>query len=196
MNRIEFLSIVKQAQTTDDYLRIVRKHLIHGIPFVLHGNENLYYDFREKIAKRWNVGFNEVLILGSGKLGFSYHKDSVFSQESDIDVAIVNAELFESFYLRIRNFQYDRERGIEVLTAEEEKAYNRFLEYMIKGWMRPDLLPMKITGRLSKQEWFDFFKSISYRNNSLGNYKVAAGLFKNFNYMEWYYVNSLMTVKV
>lgn len=33
---------------------------------------------------------------------------------------------------------------------------------MIKGWMRPDILPVKITGELSKDEWFSYFKSISY----------------------------------
>lgn len=57
--------------------------------------------------------------------------------------------------------------------------------------MRPDKLPMKISGKLSKQEWFNYFKSISYENNLAGNYKVSAGLFKNFDYMEYYYLNSL-----
>lgn len=195
MERNDFINIVKRAKTRDDYLRVVRKFLLHGLPFVFKGNQDAYYDFREKIAKRWNVGFNEVLILGSGKLGFSYHKDSVFSLESDIDVAIVNPMLFEEFYLRIRDFQYDIENALITLTYDEEKLYNRFLTYMIKGWMRPDLLPPKLTGKLSKEEWFEYFKSISNRNNPIGNYKVAAGLFKNFNYMEWYYVNSLMKIK-
>ncbi|WP_203031508.1 hypothetical protein [Segatella copri] len=182
----ELLDKIEQANSNDEYLRIVRKYIIHGIPYVFKDNANRYYDFREQIANHWHVGFQEVLILGSGKLGYSYHKNSVFSDESDIDVAIVNQSLFESFYLEIRNFQYRLESGLETLTSHEKCEYNRFLSYMIKGWMRPDILPAKITGKLSKDEWFSYFKSISYNNNLAGNYKVSAGLFKNFDYMEYY----------
>lgn len=158
----ELLDKIEQANSNDEYLRIVRKYIIHGIPYVFKDNANRYYDFREQIANHWHVGFQEVLILGSGKLGYSYHKNSVFSDESDIDVAIVNQSLFESFYLEIRNFQYRLESGLETLTSHEKCEYNRFLSYMIKGWMRPDILPAKITGKLSKDEWFSYFKSISY----------------------------------
>ena len=107
------------------------------------------------------MGFQEVLILGSGKLGYSYHKDSVFSLESDLDVAIVNEQLFEEFYIAIRDFQYQKQRGLITLSQDEEKQYNRLLKYMIKGWMRPDKLPAQISGRLSKEEWFRYFESIS-----------------------------------
>ena len=178
----ELLVNIGNANSDSEYLRIVRKYLIHGIPYVFKDRPNQYYDFREQIASHWHVGFQEVLILGSAKLGYSYHKDSVFSDESDIDVAIINQNLFEGFYQEIRNFQYRME-------------YNRFLSYMIKGWMRPDILPAKITGKLSKDEWFSYFKSISYNNNLAGNYKVSAGLFKNFDYMECYYTNSIKKIK-
>lgn len=191
----ELLDKIEHANSNNEYLRIVRKYLIHGIPYVFKDNPNLYYDFREQIATHWHVGFQEVLILGSGKLGYSYHKDSVFSDESDIDVAIVNQGLFESFYLEIRNFQYRLESGLETLTSYEKRDYNRFLSYMIRGWMRPDILPVKITGKLSKEKWFFYFKSISYNNNLAGNYKVSAGLFKNFDYMEYYYINSIKKLK-
>ena len=180
ISKLELLDKIEKANSNDEYLRIVRKYIIHGIPFVFKDNPNLYYDFREQIANHWHVGFQEVLILGSGKLGYSYHKNSVFSDESDIDVAIVNQSLFESFCLKIRNFQYRMDSGLETL---------------IKGWMRPDILPVKITGELSKDEWFSYFKSISYDNNLVGNYKVSAGLFKSFDYMEYYYTNSIKNLK-
>lgn len=191
----ELLENIENANSDSEYLRIVRKYIIHGIPYVFKDRPNQYYDFREQIASHWHVGFQEVLILGSAKLGYSYHKNSVFSYESDIDVAIVNQSLFESFYLEIRNFQYRIESGLETLTFHEKTEYNRFLSYMIKGWMRPDILPAKITGKLSKDEWFSYFKSISYSNNLAGNYKVSAGLFKSFDYMEYYYTNSIKKLK-
>lgn len=115
----ELLAKIEYANSDGEYLRIVRKYLIHGIPYVFKDNPNRYYDFREQIASHWHVGFQEVLILGSGKLGYSYHKDSEFSVESDIDVAIVNQSLFEDFYQEIRNFQYRMESGLEVLTSHD-----------------------------------------------------------------------------
>ena len=60
----ELLDKIEQANSNDEYLRIVRKYIIHGIPYVFKDNPNLYYDFREQIATHWDVGFQEVLILG------------------------------------------------------------------------------------------------------------------------------------
>ena len=194
ISKEDLLKEINNCKEYEDYLRVVRKYIIHGTPYVFENNESEYYEFRSIIAKKWNIGFHEVFILGSGKLGYSYHKNSTFSLESDIDVAIVNEQLFEDFYMRIRDFQYLKQKGLVSLTQYEEKNYNLFLQYMIKGWMRPDKLPVQISGRLSKDEWFSFFKSISYNNNPAGNYKISAGLFKNFNYMECYYVNSIMTL--
>ena len=68
----DLLNKIKHANSDGEYLRIVRKYLIHGIPYVFNDNSNLYYDFREQIATHWHVGFQEVLILGSGKLGYSF----------------------------------------------------------------------------------------------------------------------------
>lgn len=60
--------------------------------------------------------------------------------------------------------------------------------------MRPDMLPVQIKNRAIKNEWFEFFKSISYGKSSVGDYKVAGGLFKNYSYLEEYYIESLMKI--
>ena len=78
------------------------------------------------------------------------------------------------------------------MTQEELYSYNIFLQYLIKGWMRPDKLPTKLQLLSMKKEWFEFFKSISYGKSSVGNFKVNGGLFKNYQYMEMYYTESIM----
>lgn len=191
----ELLKQVSATDTYDDCLRIVRKHVIHGIPFVFKNNEEDYYEFRDSIARHFDIGFHEVLILGSAKLGYSYHKESVFSSESDIDVALVNEKLFESYYINICNYQYDLENGKDTPRQEERREFNQFLHYLIKGWMRPDMLPERLKIRSMKEGWFEFFKSISYDNCLAGNYKVSGGLFKNYYYLEKYYTESLIKIK-
>ncbi|MFQ9121598.1 MAG: hypothetical protein ACLR5N_00235 [Haemophilus parainfluenzae] len=55
--------------------------------------------------------FHEVFITGSAKLGYSYHKNKKFDENSDIDVAIVSSDLFNEIMLRIEEFQWKIRRG-------------------------------------------------------------------------------------
>lgn len=58
--------------------------------------------------------------------------------------------------------------------------------------MRPDLLPSNTVEFIKmREQWDDFFKTISYGKSEVGNYKVKAGLFKNQAYAEKYYKSSL-----
>ena len=140
------------------------------------------------------MGFHEVFIVGSAKLGFSYYKGTEFNYNSDIDVVIVNEKLFEDFYFKIAEYQYQMDQQIKTVDLNETKTYTLFLRYLVKGWMRPDKLPTSFQIDLLKTEWFDFFKSISYNQSEVGNYKVSAGLFKNYEYLEKYYTKSVENV--
>lgn len=194
INRDDFIATVQAATSEQDYLQITRKYILHGIPYVFERRENGYFDFRANIAKQFDIGFHEVFIVGSAKLGFSYHKNSVFSLNSDIDVVIVNERLFELFYSKICNYQYDIEKGLINLSSNQYAQYTTFLKYMIKGWMRPDKLPVSIQNETIKDDWFNYFRSISNGKSSVGNYSVSGGLFKNYFYLEKYYTESLYKI--
>lgn len=191
VSKEQLISKVNQAQTDQHVTEIVRKYLLHGLPFVFDNREEDYFEFRNTIAKHFGIGFHEVFIVGSSKLGYSYHKDSSFSLESDIDVVLVNENLFESFYYNICEYQYGIDNGLVTTTQEERTVFNQFLKYLVKGWMRPDKLPPKIQISAIKSEWFKFFESISYGKSPVGNYKVSGGLFKNYIYLEKYYTDSI-----
>jgi len=189
------LDLISKSNNFEDRLKIVRKYLIHGMPYVFDGRENELYEFRDLIAKNFSISFHEVLILGSAKLGYSYHKESSFSLESDIDVALVNENLFEHYFHNICDYQYGIDNGLVTMNQSEKQEYRIFLKYLVKGWMRPDKLPPKLQIKSMKQDWFDFFKSISYGHSSVGDYKVSGGLFKNFDYLEKYYAESLLRIQ-
>lgn len=165
--------------------------MFHGLPAVFDNRESDYFDFRQIIGEKFGIGFQEVFIVGSGKLGFSYIKGTQFSYESDIDVVVVNDQLFEKYYLNICDYQYQLDRFKKIPTEKELNMYNRFLQYLVKGWMRPDLLPYSFQADAIKSDWFDFFKSISYGQSSIGNYKVNGGLFKNYQYLEKYHLSGI-----
>lgn len=189
-----FKEVIKESSDSVKRLIFIQKFLFHGIPSVFKNREDDYFEFRNRIANKFGVGFHEVFIVGSAKLGFSYYKDTQFSYDSDIDVVIVNEKLFEEFYLKISDYQYQLDRQYKTVDLKELKIYNVFLRYLVKGWMRPDKLPTSFQVDLLKSEWFDFFESISYDRSEVGNYKVAAGLFKNYEYLEKYYIKSVEDV--
>lgn len=191
----DLLEIVNQTQDDNDIKEIVRKHLLHGLPFVFDQREDDYFEFRNTIAQNFGIGFHEVFIVGSSKLGYSYHKDSKFSTNSDIDVVIVCENLFEKFHEQICEFQYAIDKALFTVNKYEMERYNLFLKYMAKGWLRPDKIPERFILKGIKKEWFDFFKTISYGKSSVGDYKVSGGLFKNYDYLEKYYTNSLKSIK-
>lgn len=191
MNRDECLDIIKGLDTHTKRINFVNKHLFHGIPHVFMNKENEYFEFRNRIADKFKISFHEVFIVGSGKLGFSYHKDKLFDYNSDIDVVIVNENLFEDFYSKISDYQYKLDKSYKIISSDERNTYYEFMRYLIKGWMRPDKLPTSFQIDLLKTEWFDFFESISYEKSEVGDYKVSAGLFKNHSYLQKYYVQGV-----
>lgn len=188
MNKEEFDGLLLNTKSPQDRLNFIKKYFFHGVPYVFKDNEEDYFEFRNRIANHFKIGFHEVLIVGSGKFGFSYYKDKLFNYDSDIDVAIVNERLFEDYYARICDYQYELDMKYKTIDQEEKRRYASFLQYLIKGWMRPDKLPTSFKVDLLKKEWFNFFSSISNDKSEVGNYQVSGALYKNYEYLEKYYV--------
>ena len=191
----EFKAEIQKLQNEDEKKIFTQKHFFHGIPAVFNERENDYYQFRKRIADNFQIGFYEVIIVGSSKFGFSPYKFTGFSLESDIDVVLINERLFDSFYDLISDYQYKIRLHKMRLTNDQFAKYQKFLRYFIMGWMRPDLLPQNSNEfKELKQKWDDFFKSISHSKSEVGNYIVKGGLFKSHSYAEKYYRSSLEAV--
>ena len=178
-------------------LDFCRKQVIHGTPYIFQQKEHEYYEFRKRISNKWNIMYHDVHITGSAKLGFSFFKQKQFDLDSDVDVAIISNPLFDKFMVLISDFQWRKRNRNITLTTKETEDYHRFLEYPAIGWLRPDLLPLSIRfdSKKLKDNWFSFFQSISNNNSEVGNYKVSAGIFKNYQFFETYTLNSLIEGK-
>jgi hypothetical protein len=193
----EYKAEIIQVETLEAREIFTQKNFFHGNPFVFEGREHEYYDFRKRIANNFNIAYNEVLIVGSSKFGFSPYKLTEFSLESDIDVVLINERLFEKYFNLISDYQYNIRRQIIRLNESQLKNYYKFIRYFVMGWMRPDLLPQNtIEFQELKQEWDDFFLTVSYNKSEVGNYKVKAGLFKNQHYAEKYYRFSVEQIQI
>lgn len=191
MDMEEFNHLLLETNSEADMLHFIKKYLFHGTPYIFQGREHEYFEFRNRIADNFDIGFHEVFIVGSAKFGFSYLKKTLFNYDSDVDVVIVNEKLFDDYYSKICDYQYQLDRMYKSIDLKEKSTYSGFLRYLVKGWMRPDKLPTSFKADLLKNEWFDFFESISYNKSQVGNYKVAGVLYKNYIYLEKYYLRNM-----
>jgi hypothetical protein len=191
----EFQEELVGIKDEGDLNEFSRRVFLHGTPFVFEGREHDYYLFKKRICKNYDVNHTEIFIVGSGKLGFSPTKRTQFSLDSDIDVAIVSSSLVE----RVSNLGTDLEYLIRSSGMHFRKdqwiGYHEYLRYTALGWFRPDLIPQKGPMATFKQQWFDFFHSISFDRSEVGNYKVTAGLFKSQVHLERYSADSVRRVR-
>ncbi|MEH2260571.1 hypothetical protein [Nostoc sp.] len=167
---------------------IVQKYIIHGTPYVFKDDEDKYFDLKHEIATYFEERPECVLMVGSAKLGFSIAPRKLwnsFSEESDIDIAIISKEIFEKFWSEL----YDFDINLVSRTDKEEKKYKNFLKYFFKGWLRPDLFPFKYS---RKNEWFEYFKSISYKYTPQ---KIAAGIYYNSDLFEKYHIQNIKNLR-
>ena len=151
-------------------IQIVRKHIIYGESCIL--SQHKYFDLRSEIAEHFQLHPNEVLVVGSAKLGFSLAPDKLyrpFCDESDIDVVIVSSRLFDEIWKTV--FSYSDEGGY----WPEQKE---FTEYLFQGWIRPDKLPRSDIFKAGK-DWWNFFQGVT-NSGVYGDYKIAGALYKSW----------------
>jgi hypothetical protein len=155
---------------------LVQKKLIFGDCVVIDTEK--YYLLRQKVAKKFQVHPNEVLVVGSAKLGFSIapnKKYRLFGDTSDIDVVIVSDRLFSSTWESVYSVWRDK------VFWETENDFKKFL---FRGWIRPDKLPPSNKFKFA-DEWWEFFREITVAND-FGPYKVSGALYKNWDFLESY----------
>ena len=182
---------------------VTQKYLVDGTSsfFKLYYDEHEEFLFKSKIASSLGVHIRDVAIVGSGKLGFSikpekgigvylfksfdedFKKDNT-KKKSDLDVAIVSNSLFDDQLIKLY------EHTDCYITAEfNGKVKNQFGSYILKGWLRPDKLPIG----------YDITESIEGTKKSLSDkYKrdVNIGIYKSWYYFEKYHQNNINNINL
>lgn len=166
----------KSAVRTLPTVTIIRKFIIHGECHVLPQDE--YFDLKSEIADHFEMHPNDVLVVGSAKLGFSiapkkrYRK---FHDESDIDVVLISPHLFEKIWEAVFNYW---------TTGGYWEREQKFKEYLFRGWIRPDMLPPSSMFSIC-EDWWEFFRSIT-KGGKYGEYKITGALYKSWHFLESY----------
>ncbi|MBS4067339.1 MAG: hypothetical protein KGZ62_01915 [Sulfurimonas sp.] len=159
---------------------IIRKYVLFGRTFLI--NEEKYYELKNEIAHNFNIHPNEVMLVGSAKLGFSFSENLSksksryrhFSEESDLDIAIVSNNLFDRYWDEIFNKK--------IQTKFQWKDDKSFKDYFFRGWINPTKIPNDLD---IKNDWFEYFRELS-NSRKYGEYQINAGIYRNWQFFETY----------
>jgi hypothetical protein len=155
---------------------IVQKHITYGDCHIL--DQAYYFLLKAEIAEYFKIHPSQVLMVGSGKMGFSIVPNKryrQFNNDSDIDMAIVCPSLFDNIWEAVFNYKYD---------GNLWSNYDDFCRYLFQGWIRPDKLPPSNVFKFSK-DWWDFFRKLS-SSSKYGPYPIKCGIYKSWHYLEYY----------
>lgn len=165
---------------------VVDRYLIEKSSYffenIIKGGE---YEFKKEIAQLLKVHIRDIVIVGSGKLGFSLKPDKINNtlypftlfdgregKKSDLDIAIISSSLFDR---EMQNL-YDHTN----LTTIKWKNYdkNNFTYFMLRGRLTIRNLPKEF--QFTKDVW-----------NVQEKYRMQYGRVINFEiYKSWHYFES------
>jgi len=174
---------------------VVQKYLIEGESYfftkVLQSEE---FAFKKEISEKLDVHIREIVIVGSGKLGFSLKPESNtdaglylfrnFDEKkvSDLDVAIVSSTLFDKEMKNLYNH------------AGYYKQYqwsdrNSFAKYVLKGKLATRFLPndFKLTNEIRGVQ--NRFKMEYARD-------INFEIYKSWHYFETYHQENIKNIQI
>lgn len=162
--------------------RIVQRFILHGSAHAF--DESSHFELKQRISSHFAIDVSsEVFVVGSGKLGFSISPSKRwrgFSDESDIDVAIVSHTLFTTVWHELD--EYHR-------SGADWPDRSRFVRALARGWLRPDLTPtspLLATGNA----WWEFFRELK-ADRFAGPRKIAAGLYHDLDFLTTYQAGAI-----
>lgn len=147
-----------------------------------------YDEFKKYIAKKLDVHYNNVGIVGSAKLGFSLNpqKDyKAFDETSDVDIIIVSQRLFYEFWEQYLNDSYNLTTRIKNINYV---CFCIFRKYLTLDCFRNNDYYndwQKKTGDFEKdiQLQFQIGNDIHYR------------IFESWDSVKMYYISSINQLK-
>ncbi len=180
----------EESYTIDE---IIHKHLIFGTPYIFAQDEDGYYGLKKQVANFFAENQRNIFMCGSAKLGFSISPGKLWrpidgdpTKDSDIDIVIVSDRVFDKYWKSILEY-----KDTQISYNSKDKNNEEFLDYFFKGWLRPDKFPFMYKGA---DEWFEFFRSISYKKE-YGSRKITAAIYREEYFFMKYHNDNLKGIR-
>lgn len=182
---------------------VVREYLFKGVPYVFANRPKDYDLLRRHLSRPLNVKAQNVVVVGSAKVGFSLNPENFprrFYDESDIDVLVVDQSLFDKVWKAILAWHYLRRYS--GLDGPERKWAGDRKKEIYWGWLEPDkisfrgLLFPKLLAEVRDVStcWFNAFRSLSHYPKFAGR-DVSGRLYRSWDHALLYHTEGLRQIR-
>ena len=196
----EFSEILRNEPADD----VARNYVFGGDIFLAQKHPNVLKTLRNHLCPEFRLEEENVVIVGSAKMGFSldpYSFPSAFKKKGgDIDIVVVSQELFDTYWEIILKWHYPRRTA--GLNAPDREWVRDRRKDLYWGWFHPSeigyvglSLPTVLKPlRDIKTRWFNSFQSLSMYSEFSG--RAAHGrLYRTWDHALWYHVSGLNQIK-
>lgn len=193
------------VETIDSHSVLAKVFILEGVPFVFRTSPMKYMIFREQVAERFEVGSQDVCIVGSAKLGFSPSPTEKygrpFAETSDVDVVIISDSLFHHGSRELfRELNYATQEtyhdDTNDHTADGGVVIGRAIKDALRNYVYQNFNPGLLSDGHPLQ--LDIFGKISGTSGlflalepQVFVSKIRCRIFRNWRAAEEYYANSL-----
>ena len=167
------------------------------VPYVFEPRPEAWDAFRDEFVSGLSVSRSSIRVVGSGRFGFSMkpgHHFKRFGDTSDIDVVVVDPDLFDELWLALLEAAYPRPPISSTLGGWLGKRRNE----LYTGWLTPLEIRVdaRIVGARAKpvvefnSRWFNTLKQAS-RHPPRRHEDTTSRLYRTWHHAELYHLNSL-----
>jgi hypothetical protein len=193
-----------------DVERVFQKYVVDGPSYLFRVDPYSVddeYELRHEIAVATSTSINDVILVGSSKLGFSvksekfqkfddkYQKSGINRDKSDIDIALVNRVHFEKVAEEIYHLSrhFDKSWINEKWTTNQYYTqgftlFHEYSKYFTKGWLRPDFMPNEYLAAATWPRTCEKWRKRLDRT-------VSIGIYSNWTYLKHYHMDHLMKLQ-
>ena len=159
---------------------IARRIFLYDFNCVFAIDPDRGFTILNNVCENFKLPFSSVKVVGSSQTGYSYYSRNDFVPgQSDLDIAIINAQMFQHYsqeiYWMTSRYtdlsKFPRKQGLSV--AQD------FRNYLGSGYFRPDLMPESSL----KDNWFRFFSRLSNKHSELFH-DINAGIYISEGFFE------------
>jgi hypothetical protein len=177
---------------------IVRDYIFEGTPFVFRSQPQGMNTLRRHLCPRFNLKGDNVIVIGSAKIGFSLNPDSYFApftEESDIDVLVVDEKLFDEAWSLMLQWNYPLRRpGIRWHANRKSNLYWGWFEPARLKFQQITFLPPRLAPlRDMSTRWFQAFRGLALYPE-FASRDVSGRLYRTWDHARLYHEEGLRQI--
>lgn len=192
----------KELLLTRSLEELTQTHVFGGLPYYFRAKPGDYDLMRDLLAKGLGLSAERFTVVGSGKTGFSLDPKNPFipcHPKSDIDVVIVDAEMFDKFWFSLLAWGYPLQGRMSTHDKDWWFAHKNALclgyEYPGLRIPRSPALPQLVQPiRDLYGLWKTAFLSLGRYNPFLG-VTIDGRLYRTWNHAMAYHVDGLRRIR-